>query len=245
MGPRFLITLGVLALAWAAEQVLLPGIDRAALDRVFEAVGSARDTSSFNVVALGLSPMISAFLLVEVVALLVPRWRRVRLGGPVARAALRRAGLVLTVILAAVQGWTMARFLHKTSWRFPGDLLMGEDGFGSYVLVMLSLVGGTLFLLTLAELVDCHGLGCGVSCLLAAAGVRQLAALGPDVVTRLERHILDGGDVAKQALLVTALIAITWWISLHMRAWSRGEPRRPRRCVVRRAVSCRSPSRPL
>ena len=225
MRARLLITLGALAVAWAAEHVLLPGIDAGRLESFFGQAGLAPDTSSLNVVALGLNPLMSAFLLVEVVALLVPRWRQLRASRPGGRGALRRAGLAVTVVLAVVQAWFLARWLHRFPDPFAGGVLMAETGFGSHATVMLSLVGGTFFLIVVAELIDRYGLGCGISCLLAGQGLRSLGPLVSAIGGLLEIGTISGTDLVKQGALVFALIGSAWWI---LTAHARNEPWRPR-----------------
>ena len=50
-------------------------------------------------------PFVNACLLVELVALVVPRWSALRHGGPAGRAKLARASALLGIVLAAFQGW--------------------------------------------------------------------------------------------------------------------------------------------
>src|SRR5437868_3505449 len=97
---RVLVTAVAVSVSWAAQRLILPGLEGWKLEGF-----KAADLANLSVVALGLSPAISGFVLVELAALLVPPWRPLRTGGPDGRAALRRAALVTSLVLAAIQGW--------------------------------------------------------------------------------------------------------------------------------------------
>jgi hypothetical protein len=73
---RVALTVAVpLVLAWLAPRVPLPNVDRESLERVLAYPTAMPDLSAF---ALGLFPMFTAALLVELAALCVPRWRALR-----------------------------------------------------------------------------------------------------------------------------------------------------------------------
>ena len=94
--------LGPLALIVGAK-ITLPGINAMEL----ELVGPDGASGPFSVVALGLAPIVTAFVLVELVALAVPglRWRR---HDPVGRVRLGQAVAILAIVLAVVQGFFVA-----------------------------------------------------------------------------------------------------------------------------------------
>jgi hypothetical protein len=218
MWLRLLITLVALGSAWAAQFLTVPGLDLAEFARMSRLAGQAPDASLVSVVAMGINPLISALLVVEMIAVLVPRWRRLRASGPAGRASLRRSGLVLTVFLAALQGFFLSRWMHQPLGR---GSLMGEGGIGSHLLVTLSLVGGTFFMIALIELIDRHGVGCGISCFLASRALGDLVDLAASRVLDLRSGVMTGADLGKEGLLVAAVAAAGWWI---LTAHTRREP---------------------
>jgi hypothetical protein len=218
MWLRLLITLVALGIASAAQFLTVPGLDFDEFAHMSRIAGHAPDTSLVSVVAMGINPLISAFLVVEMIAVLVPRWRRLRASGPAGRASLRRAGLVLTVLLAAMQGFFLSRWMHQ-----PFDVrpLMREGGIGSQFLVTLSLVGGTFFMIALTELIDRYGVGCGISCFLAGKALGDLADLAVIRIRDLHGGVVTGADLGKEGLLVAVVAAASWWI---LTAHTRREP---------------------
>ncbi len=130
------------------------------------------DTKNF-MLQLGLAPIISGFVLVEIAALAVPSWNALRTGGPEDRTCLHRAAIILGLCLAVTQAFVAdAAMRHFES----------VPAAGSFVRIVI-MVGGTLFLLALAVLVDREGLGVGMCVVLLGISVSNY---GSTVGTMLE-----------------------------------------------------------
>ncbi len=93
--------------AFGGNWILLPGLDTALLHNI----GYGRGDGQLSVFALGVMPFLSAFLLVELAALIVPPWRRLRNGGPDGRAKLAVPTAILGVVIACVQAWLIIKWL--------------------------------------------------------------------------------------------------------------------------------------
>jgi hypothetical protein len=150
-----------------ANRLILPGLDR---DLIESFLGEFASTVNVSPFALGLTPMISAFLFVELAAALVPSWRPLRHGGPAGRGRLLVATTWLAFAFVSFQALNMAVYLRKT------DVLERSSGF-SALLVVLTLVGGTFALVALAPLLDRVALGGGYS--LLVTGLQAASALPP------------------------------------------------------------------
>ncbi len=98
---------------------------------------------------LGLPQYFSAVVVVELIALAVPRWRQHRFG-PQGRARLATASTCVAFVFLAFMAWTFVSFV-------------GQGAFSDIVKVigLLSLFGGTLALVVLASFVNKHGIGNG------------------------------------------------------------------------------------
>ncbi|HTL32980.1 MAG TPA: hypothetical protein VL326_07640, partial [Kofleriaceae bacterium] len=118
-----------------------------------------------SVIALGVMPILSAFVLVEVVALAVPRlrWRRHDAKG---RIRLRQAVAVLALLFALVKGYFFARYLEHAS--MYGAEIAARPGRGFELLTMVTLAAGTMLLATLAGIISVHGLANGYAVLLVS-----------------------------------------------------------------------------
>jgi hypothetical protein len=106
-----------------------------------------------------------AFVLVELAALAIPAWRRLRTGGAEGRARLAEPIAVVALLFALMQGWLLTRWLQSVR-PFSAELM--EPGLLPAGLVTISLVGGTLVLVILAAVVSRWGVVNGYSLILVA-----------------------------------------------------------------------------
>lgn len=154
---RLAVTLGVLiaVVLLGRVDVPLPGsAPRSVLGPLLPRAGG-----SLRLLWLGLGPVLSAFVLVELGALILPKLRPLRLGGFADRARLTRMSLWLGLGLAALQGMWLMRALR--------ELHCLEEGAHWFFLLTALLVAGTFLLVGLARLVSRFGLGQGYSVVLA------------------------------------------------------------------------------
>jgi preprotein translocase subunit SecY len=168
---RIAVTLAACAALFVLERIALPFVDPESMRRVFLLTG----TKHLSPFALGLLPFVTAFVLVELAALIVPRWRPLR-GDPVGRLRLVRAAWVLALALAAVQGWGVANYLQSVR-DHVGEAVL-PDGMGPALVVATTIVAGTAAAGWLAVLVTDRGLGNGFAILLALLTVEDLARSG-------------------------------------------------------------------
>jgi hypothetical protein len=134
---RLAVTLAAPIAIYLGRAVRIPGADH---DLVRE-LGLASHASLLSVFALGLHPMVSAFLIVALVAF-VSR----------SRARLVRPIVILTVILALAQSFFYAKWLEHL-----------ELSHASALTITLTVTAGTLCLAVLAGVVSTFGLGNGVA----------------------------------------------------------------------------------
>jgi hypothetical protein len=171
---RLALTLLSVPLLLLGEQIPLPTIDTSALAASidvgsFGASSSGWDSAVVSVLALGITPILSAFLLVELAALIVPAWSRLRHAGPAGRQKLVKAALILTLVLALFQGFAYARMLESIA----ATAMAG--GLKTTLMNTLTLAAGTFLLLALASLLDRYGLTSGIGTLIVASIAIQIA----------------------------------------------------------------------
>ena len=206
---RLLVTLGAIAAAFLSAYVLLPSIDPdklAALAQSGDVTASL--LSRFSVFALGINPIITAFLAVEIATLVVPRWRPLRreghAGGPSGRARMLRSVAVLSVVLSLVQGYIVAGWLASMSAVYPGVLHDSATTGGAHtLLIATTLTGGVMVMWVAATLISRYGLGNGFAVLILAGFVTELDA----VYHHLEAWPITGIDAlgSLAAILAVAL----------------------------------------
>ena len=193
---RLVVTLGAPLLTVLAGRILVPGLDRDWTDYLLRE-GNRR---ALSVVALGLTPVLTAFVLVELAALAVPPWRKLRTGGR--RGPLLLAALGLSALLAGLQGWLITRWLVGLG-DYGRELLVGSPW-----LVVVTLIGGTFALLALASVVTRHGLGSGVMVVLLGGGLVELHA-----VARNLRHAGSARLTLTLAAVAALALATTWLLA--------------------------------
>jgi hypothetical protein len=167
--PRIALTvLAPLLVLWLGPKLHVPRLD----ERQFAStLGAFTSEGHLSVLALGLNPMLSAFVIVELAALCVPRWRSLRIGGPSGRGRLLLATGRLALALAIVQSLGIAIYLEKAG-------MLEADARFSRLVVVLTLVAGTFALAALAQFLDHAALGGGFSVLVMALTLPSLSPFG-------------------------------------------------------------------
>jgi preprotein translocase subunit SecY len=207
-----IIPIGALLLA----RVPMPGVDIGALEellgpRSFGDVVTSRsfDRTQFGFLALGLNTFVEAVLLVEVLALAIPRWRAWRPGGYPERERLWTRARIAALVLVLIQSLFIVRWLQGMARAFaflPG-LIHGAHSPLMMAAQMLSLTGGVFLLYWLARVIDSRGVGNGLSVMIAAF------AAGPTVVdfVALVGRRVQAGDrlLLPLGLVVAAVAAVT------------------------------------
>lgn len=181
---RIWFTIGALIVYRLGTFLPLPGIDVAVLQSIFKqnaggilgvfdmfAGGAVQRMAIF---ALNIMPYISASIIMQLVGALIPSIDQMRKeGGEQGRRKLNQYTRYLTVIIAAFQAYGVAVGLtHMTG--AGGAAAVINPGFGFIFTTVITLVGGTLFLMWLGEQITSRGIGNGISLLIFAGIVAQL-----------------------------------------------------------------------
>lgn len=159
-GMRLLVTALLVALYLAGHLVPLPGIR---LD--LPAYGSL--ASRLTLLVLGLAPLVTGFLLVELFALVTTPGRRLRAAGSAGRGRLNRAALATSLVMSAVQALGIALFLENTPGPGIGPLV-NEPGWPFRLLLVATLTAVTAAVFALGNLLSDHGIGNGFALLMLA-----------------------------------------------------------------------------
>ena len=163
---RILFTLGLLIVYRLGTFIPVPGIDGIALREFVDQAGQgiAGMVSMFTggalgrmgIFALGIMPYISASIIVQLLAAMVPSLEQLKKEGEQGRKKLNQYTRYGTVALATVQAYGLAVSLEA------GDLAT-EPGLYFRLSCMITLVGGTMFLMWLGEQITARGVGNGIS----------------------------------------------------------------------------------
>jgi len=204
---RIAVTLGVLAVYRLGTHLPLAGIDQRALANLLAGIdqaalanlGSAFAVEGVSIFALGVTPIISALLVVEMVRLASERFNDWARATPNAR-RIDHYVLIGSLLLAALQGYGMATALERAK------NVVDEPGPQFQVNVVATFVAGTALLVWLAALISRHGVGSGVWILLLAPYLTGVPGLALSVHEFVHSGVMS--EVGLVAALAYALVAL-------------------------------------
>jgi len=180
---RIWFTLGALIVFRLLSHVPLPGLDPCALQTLFNTTrGGVLDffnafsggaLTRMSLIALGVMPYITASIVVQLATSLSPTLGAIKKEGESGRKKLNQYTRYGTVLLTAIQGYFIAVGLE--SWGSSAGMeAVVIDPYLFRATTVISLVGGTMFLMWLGEQITSRGIGNGVSLIIMAGIVSQL-----------------------------------------------------------------------
>ena len=212
---RVAFTIGALLVYRLGTYIPVPGIDPAVLAQLFgsRSGGILNTVNLFSggavgrlaIFALGITPYLSAAIVVQLLAITVPWLKALRRSGEKGRGRIDRYTRYFAVVLAAFQAYGLAGALESIS-----NLVL-DPGAMFRASTMLTLTGGTMLLIWLSDQITARGIGNGVALMLALGivmgipeAIRGLLELGRQ--GQLSPDVILG--VAVVAVALTALIAV-------------------------------------
>ncbi len=167
---KFLYTIGFVLITRVFFLIPAPGID---LHPLWETAGEAGRQLSFStlhrfsVIALSIMPYLSAYMVVEILSLVISPLKSLRKDGYFGRTRLKRIALFTTFPFALLAGFGTA-----VGWEnmrgAAGEVIALSPGWPFRILIALTLTAGTFITVWIAELITTKGIGHGVSILLLA-----------------------------------------------------------------------------
>ena len=125
-----------------------------------------------SLIALGVMPYITASIVVQMASALHPTLSALKKEGATGRQKLNQYTRYGTVFLCAIQGYFLAVGLETLS-STQGIAAVVNPGYMFRIGAVISLVGGTMFLLWLGEQITSRGIGNGISLIIMAGIVAQ------------------------------------------------------------------------
>ena len=191
MRKKMLFTLLILVLFRLGSNIPVPGINRALLKNMFSAnqgglfglfdLFSGGAFGNFTIFALGISPYITASIILQLLTVAFPALEELSKQGEEGRRKMDRITRYITVGLALIQGFGYTFGLFKS-------YLTYNDIFSKIVIVLI-LVAGAMLAMWLGEKVNEHGVGNGISLLIFAGIVSRI----PTAITSTFSGLKAGG----------------------------------------------------
>jgi preprotein translocase subunit SecY len=203
---RIVFLLLALVVYRIGAHIPVPGIDPTALQQLFKSQSggilnlfnmfSGGALSRFTVFALGITPYISASIIMQLMAYVVPTLEALKKEGEAGRRKITQYTRYFTLVLALFQSWGIVIALQGS----PGLVL--NPGVGFQITAVASLVAGTMFLMWLGEQITERGLGNGISILIFAGIVAGL----PSAMGGLFELVRTGAMSIPASILILGLV---------------------------------------
>jgi preprotein translocase subunit SecY len=180
---RLWFTIGALIVFRLLSYVPLPGIDPTALSQLSQSTSggvldffnafSGGSLKRMSLTALGVMPYITASIVIQLATSLSPTLAGIKKEGESGRKRLNQYTRYGTVGLTAVQGYFIAVGL-ETLGANQGVQAVVDPGLMFRVAAVISLIGGTMFLMWIGEQITSRGIGNGMSLIIMAGIVANL-----------------------------------------------------------------------
>jgi preprotein translocase subunit SecY len=228
---RILFTLGLLIVYRLGTFIPVPGIDGVALREFMESAGqgiggmvsmfTGGALGRMGIFALGIMPYISASIIVQLMTSMVPALEQIKKEGAQGQKRINQYTRYGTVALATVQAYGLSVGL------FSGDFV--QDGIGqSYFIFscMVTLVGGTMFLMWLGEQITARGIGNGISLIIFVGIIAEVPAALAQFFASGRSGAISPGVIVGVIVMVVATIAFVVFMERALRKIHIQYPRR-------------------
>jgi preprotein translocase subunit SecY len=196
---RIWFTLGALVIFRLGTYIPLPGIDPAAFEASFlgQKQGVLELFNMFSggavqrmaIFALNIMPYISASIIIQLMSSVVPSLEALKKEGESGRKVLNQYTRYLCVVLAVFQAYGIAVGLQSR------EGIVAEPGLFFTLSTVVTLTGGTMFLVWLGEQITSRGVGNGSSLIIFAG-----------IVARLPQAVVEMFELGRQGSISTGLV---------------------------------------
>lgn len=206
--------------------IVLPGIDTTLLASLQDStqqglVGllnmfSGGAFGNASIFALGVMPYISASIVIQLLGMFVPYFRKLQMEGESGRRKMNQLTRYLTILILCIQGPAYIASIHS---QIPGAAFLAETQLGwsrfMYNLVAtIILMAGSMFVMWLGERITDRGIGNGISLIIMIGIVARLPfALVSEIGTKLSTTA-GGGPIALIVELIIWFLVIVATIAL-------------------------------
>ncbi len=196
---RIWFTLGALLVYRLGTYIPMPGIEpdafAAAFDQAAQGVvglfnmftGGAVERMA--VFALGIMPYITASIIIQLMTTVSPKLEALKKEGEAGRKVINQYTRYGTVFLAAIQAYGISVGLESSG------TIVTDPGWFFRLTTVITLVGGTIFLMWLGEQITARGVGNGISLIIFAG-----------IVAELPRALAQTLELGRQGAIGTGII---------------------------------------
>ena len=247
---RLWFALGCLIVYRLGTYIPLPGIDPEVMQQVFSQnaggimgmlnVFAGGALERMSIFALGILPYISASIIMQLMTAVSPTIEQLKKEGEAGRKKINQYTRYLTVLLAALQSYGLAVGLEAIGTSSTDAVL--DPGWYFRVTTVITIVGGTLFLMWLGEQITARGIGNGISLIIFTGIIAQLPSA---LVSTLELGRTGALSTLFIILLLIMVVVVITFIVFVERAQRRVLVQYPKRQQGNRMFGGESSHLPL
>ncbi len=195
---RIVYTILLLLVYRLGSFIVLPGIDSTMLANLQNTAStglvgllnmfSGGAFGNASIFALGVMPYISASIVVQLLGVFVPYFRKLQMEGESGRRKMNQITRYLTIIILLIQGPAYMAALHNQipEAAFLAINRLGWSSFWYNLICTLILIGGTMFVMWLGERITDRGIGNGISLIIMVGIIARLPyALTAEIAEKL------------------------------------------------------------
>ena len=226
---RILFALGLLIVYRLGTYIPVPGIDGLALrqfmDEAATGIGGILNMftggaiSRMGIFALGIMPYISASIIVQLMTAMVPALEQLKKEGEQGRKKINQYTRYGTVFLATFQAYALAASLEA------GDLAT-DPGWFFRIGCIITLVGGTMFLMWLGEQITQRGIGNGISLIIFVGIIAEVPAALAQFFASGRSGAISPAVIIGVIIMIIAVIAFVVFMERALRKIHIQYPRR-------------------
>ena len=220
---RILYTLGLLVIYRLGSFIVLPGIDSSLIANSELAQRSSEGLmgllnmfsggafGSASIFALGVMPYISASIVIQLLGVFVPYFRKMQMEGESGRRKMNQITRYLTIAIICIQGPAYMATLHSQipEAAFVAVHQLGWSSFWFNLVSTVTLLGGTMFVMWLGERITDRGIGNGISLIIMIGIIARLPhALLAEVMTKFNTPGVGGPLILIVELVVLFFVFI-------------------------------------
>ncbi|MFP4097477.1 MAG: preprotein translocase subunit SecY [Alphaproteobacteria bacterium] len=233
---RIFFVLGALLVYRLGTYIPVPGIDPVVWKDIFDSKGggildmfnmfSGGALSRMTIFALNIMPYISASIIMQLGTSMSKKLEELKKEGEVGRMKINQYTRYLTVLLAAVQAYGLAVGLEAMQSEQGSAVI--NPGLFFRVSTVITIVGGTVFLMWLGEQITSRGIGNGISLIIFSGIVAGLPRAVASILELARQGTFSGGALLMLAIMVVAVITLIVFVE---RAYRRVIVQYPKRMV--------------
>jgi len=211
---RIWFTLAALVVYRLGTWIPVPGIDPHILQDIFRKSGggilgmfdmfSGGALQRMTIFALNIMPYISASIIIQLLTTMIPAFDSLKKEGEQGRKKLNQYTRYATVVIAAFQAYGIAAGLEGMNTGASGAVF--EPGLFFRATTVLTLVGGTMFLMWLGEQITARGVGNGTSLIIFAGIVANLPRSLASTLEMGRTGAMSAGLIIFILVMVVALV---------------------------------------